>query len=330
VASERVLEVTGLRTHFFVAGGVVKAVDGVDLAIEREQIVTIVGESGSGKSVTALSIMRLITAPGRIVAGSVRHLGTDLLTLPARRMQAVRGRTITMVFQNPYTSLHPVMTIGRQMTESIMLSQGVDRAQARRRAIELLEHIGVEGAPEVLQRYPFEVSAGVSQRAMLAMALAPSPALLIADEPTTNLDSLSQIQFLRLVKQMRDEMHMSVLLITHDFGVVSMMSDKVVVMYAGREIESGAAAQVLRAPRHPYSTALLNSVRVLSTAGAVARLEQIPGEVPDVMRLPPGCSFRPRCGQAMPGCRADPPTVTLPGGQQVRCWLHGDRAAAAS
>jgi peptide/nickel transport system ATP-binding protein len=329
-SSDRVLEVAGLRTHFFVAGGVVKAVDGVDLTIERDEIVTIVGESGSGKSVTALSVMGLVTPPGRIVAGSVRHLGTELTRLSPRRMQAIRGRTITMVFQNPYTSLHPVMTIGRQMTESIMLSQGVDRAQARRRAIELLEHIGVEAAPQVLQRYPFEVSAGVSQRAMLAMALAPRPALLIADEPTTNLDSLSQIQFLRLVRQMRDEMHMSVLLITHDFGVVSMMSDKVVVMYAGREIEKGSAAQVLRAPSHPYSAALLNSVRVLSAAGQATRLEQIPGEVPDVMRLPPGCSFRPRCVSAMPACRADPPTVTLPGGQQVRCWLHAGAERRAS
>jgi peptide/nickel transport system ATP-binding protein len=330
LASRAVLEVSGLATHFFVSGGVVKAVDGVDIEIEREQIVTIVGESGSGKSVTALSIMRLIQAPGRVVAGKVLHLGTDLLKLSQSRMQSVRGRTITMVFQNPYTSLQPVMRIGRQMIEAIMLSQAVDRPQARRRAIDLLEHIGVEAAEQVLDRYPFEVSAGVSQRVMLAMALAPKPALLIADEPTTNLDSLSQVQFLKLVKQMRDELHMSVLLITHDFGVVSMMSDKVVVMYAGREIESGAARQVLQGPRHPYSAALLNSVRVLSESGQVRRLEQIPGEVPDVMRLPPGCSFRPRCARRMPACRADPPVVALEAGRHVRCWLYGEGHGGAS
>jgi oligopeptide/dipeptide ABC transporter ATP-binding protein len=314
-------------THFFVSGGIVKAVDGIDLNIEREQIVTIVGESGSGKSVTALSIMRLIAAPGRVVAGEVWHLGTDLLKLSQRRMQAVRGHTITMVFQNPYTSLQPVMKIGRQMTEAIMLSQAVDRAQARRRAIELLEHIGVEAAVNVLDRYPFEVSAGVSQRVMLAMALAPNPTLLIADEPTTNLDSLSQLQFLKLVKRMRDELHMSVLLITHDFGVVSMMSDKVVVMYAGREVESGGAREVLQGPRHPYSAALLNSVRVLSEGAQVRRLEQIPGEVPDVMRLPPGCSFRPRCARATPACHIGPPVVDLKDGRHVRCWLYDERRA---
>jgi oligopeptide/dipeptide ABC transporter ATP-binding protein len=326
VADAPVLQISGLVTHFFVAGGVVKAVDGVDLTIEREEIVTIVGESGSGKSVTALSAMRLIAEPGRILQGEIRHLGRDLLKLSSREMQSVRGRTMSMVFQNPYTSLHPVMKIGRQMVESITRHEDVGAAEARRRAVAMLERIGVEQPERVLGHYPFEVSAGVSQRVMLAMALASRPALLIADEPTTNLDSLSQIQFLQLVKSMRDEMRMSVLLITHDFGVVSMMSDKVVVMYAGKQMESGSAQQVLRAPQHPYSAALLNSVRVLSQGRKVKRLEQIPGEVPDVMRLPPGCSFRPRCGQAMQTCIQTPPHVALDAQRKVRCWLHEGRA----
>ncbi len=323
--SQAALRVSGLTTYFFVSSGVVKAVDGVDLSIEREEIVTIVGESGSGKSVTALSIMRLIAEPGRIVAGEVLHLGRNLLQLAPREMQSVRGTTMSMVFQNPYTSLHPVMTIGHQMIESITLRDRIDKGQARRRAIEMLERIGVSEPERILGHYPFEVSAGVSQRVMLAMALLSNPALLIADEPTTNLDSLSQIQFLQLVKTMRNEMHMAVLLITHDFGVVSMMSDKVVVMYAGKQMETGDANQVLGNPQHPYSTALLNSVRVLSQGRKVKRLEQIPGEVPDVMRLPPGCSFRPRCTSAMDVCRQTPPNVALDERRSVRCWLREQR-----
>lgn len=322
MAEHPVLEVRGLVTHFFVAGGVVKAVDGVDLKVEREEIVTVVGESGSGKSVTALSIMRLIAEPGRILGGEVRHLDRDLLKLSRREMQAVRGRTLSMVFQNPYSSLHPNMTIGRQMLESITLHDPQGAPEARRRAVDLLERIGVEEPERVLSRYPFEVSAGLCQRVMLAMALDSRPALLIADEPTTNLDAVSQVQFLQLVKKMRDELRMSVLLITHDFGVVSMMSDRVVVMYAGQCVESGPADRLLRHPRHPYSAALLNSVRVLSQGRRVNRLEQIPGEVPDVMRLPPGCSFRPRCVRAMEVCRQAPPDVPIEDDHRVRCWLH--------
>jgi oligopeptide/dipeptide ABC transporter ATP-binding protein len=192
----------------------------------------------------------------------------------------------------------------------------------------MLEHIGVEDATGVLERYPFEVSAGVSQRVMLAIALMSRPALLIADEPTTNLDALAQVQFLRLVKQMRDELCMSVLLITHDFGVVSMLADRVVVMYAGKQMEAGDAAAVLRQPEHPYSAALLNSVRVLGGHGA-RRLEQIPGEVPDVMRLPPGCSFRPRCRHADLVCRQPPPQVSVGPGHTARCWLHAGPDAHA-
>jgi oligopeptide/dipeptide ABC transporter ATP-binding protein len=321
MADDAVLSVRGLVTHFFVAGGVVKAVDGLDLEIGRDEIVAIVGESGSGKSVTALSIMRLITEPGRILAGAVMHQGKDLLRLAPQQMQQVRGNSISMVFQNPHTSLHPLLRIGRQMAEAIRLRTSMSKADARREAITMLEHIGVENAAGVLERYPFEVSAGVSQRVMLAMALTSRPQLLIADEPTTNLDALAQVQFLRLVRQMRDELRMAVLLITHDFGVVSMLADRVVVMYAGKQMEAGEADAVLREPQHPYSAALLNSVRVLG-AGQTRRLEQIPGEVPDVMLLPPGCSFRPRCRHAQPVCREAPPQVAVRPGHTARCWLH--------
>jgi oligopeptide/dipeptide ABC transporter ATP-binding protein len=321
MADGPVLKVRGLVTHFFVSGGVVKAVDGVDLEIGSNEIVAIVGESGSGKSVTALSIMRLIAEPGRILAGEVIHQGKDLLKLSLRQIQEVRGNSISMVFQNPHASLHPLLRIGRHMEEAIMLRTRTAKTEARRQAAAMLEHIGVEDPAGVLKRYPFEVSAGVSQRVMLAMALMTRPQLLIADEPTTNLDALAQIQFLRLVRKMRDELRMSVLLITHDFGVVSMLADRVVVMYAGKQMEAGDADSVLRDPQHPYSAALLNSVRVLG-ARASRRLEQIPGEVPDVMRLPPGCSFRPRCRYADAVCHQTPPQVDVTAGHAVRCWRH--------
>jgi oligopeptide transport system ATP-binding protein len=319
--NDQILEVSGLTTHFFVPGGVVRAVDDVDITVAREEIVTIVGESGSGKSVTAMSIIGLIEKPGRILSGEVRFLGRDLLKLSRRDMQSVRGKGISMVFQNPYTSLHPGMKIGHQMVESIIYHEHIEMHEARRRAIDMLERIGVEDASGSFERYPFEVSAGVSQRVMLAIALALRPSLLIADEPTTNLDAISQVQFLQLVKDMRDEMNMSVLIITHDFGVVSMMSDRVVVMYAGKQVESGSADQVLHHPQHPYSAALLNSVRMLSNSRYSERLEQIPGEVPDVMRLPPGCGFRERCTKAMDVCREAPPRVVMSENRMARCWL---------
>lgn len=317
--ADPVLTISGLTTHFFVPGGVVKAVDGVDLAIEREQIVTVVGESGSGKSVTALSIMRLIQAPGRILHGEVWFGGKNLLTLSAREMQALRGDRIAMIFQNPYTSLHPHYRIGRQMIEPILLRSNINDNEARRRVIDMLARIGIDDGHTILRRYPFEVSAGICQRVMLAMALMSRPQLLIADEPTTNLDALAQVQILELIKRMRDEFHMSVLLITHDFGVVSMMADRVVVMYAGKQVETGGAETVLDAPRHPYSIGLIDSVPV--PGERVDWLQQIPGDVPDVMRLAPGCSFRPRCPRAMQVCRRDPPLVAVDDAHLARCWL---------
>lgn len=324
--AETLLQVRDLATYFFVSCGIVKAVDGLDLDVAREEIVTIVGESGSGKSVSALSIMRLIQAPGRIVRGSIRFGGLDLLALDVRRLQTVRGGRIGMIFQNPFTSLHPYFRIDRQMAETVMLRRGVRRAEAQRHAREALERIGLEDAERVLASYPFEVSAGVCQRVMLAMALLGDPELLIADEPTTNLDAVAQIQILDLIKELRDALRMSVLLITHDFGVVSRMADRIVVMYAGRPVEWGTAEEVLDSPRHPYSAGLIGSVPV--PGRRIAHLAQIPGEVPDVMSLPPGCSFRPRCPHAMPRCHVDPPALPLGGHQAARCWLYGEGGRA--
>jgi peptide/nickel transport system ATP-binding protein len=282
-----------------------------------------VGESGSGKSVTGLSIMGLIREPGRIERGEIRFSGIDLARLTQRAMQDVRGTRIAMIFQNPFTALHPFFRIGDQMAETIRHKAGEGRGEAMRRAAGLLERIGLDRPDRILASYPAEVSAGVCQQVMLAMALIGEPELLIADEPTTNLDAVAQVQILDLVKALRDATHMAVLLITHDFGVVSRMADRVVVMYAGRPAERGSADDVLSDPRHPYSVGLIESVPV--PGRKVERLKQIPGEIPDVMRLPPGCSFRPRCPRAMAACADDPPDFPIAAGRSARCWLHDGR-----
>jgi oligopeptide/dipeptide ABC transporter ATP-binding protein len=317
LAADPVLSVRDLATHFELSGGTVKAVDGVDFDIGAGEILTVVGESGSGKSVTALSIMRLIVEPGRIVRGEVRLGGRDLLRLRPGEMQQVRGRAIAMVFQNPYASLHPMYRIGSQMDEVVRLhARRIKDAAAGSR--ELLTRIHVDDPETVLRSYPFEVSAGVCQRVMLAMALAARPALLIADEPTTNLDALAQAEILALIKEMRDAYGMSVLLITHDFSVVSAMADRVLVMYAGRPAESGPAKAVLAEPIHPYAKGLIGSV--MNARTRARRLTQISGEVPDVMHLPAGCSFRPRCSEAFSRCGEDPPMSDLGNLHRARCW----------
>jgi peptide/nickel transport system ATP-binding protein len=296
----------------------VPAVSGLDLEVREREIVGVVGESGSGKSVTALSVMRLIQPPGRIEGGSILLGDTELLALPERGMQEVRGLRIGMIFQNPYGALHPCFRIGHQMEETLVLRAGHDRRSARIRAAALLERLQVQAPSTVLASYPFEISAGVCQRVMLAMALATEPELLIADEPTTNLDALAQLEILDLIKQMRDEVGMSVLLITHDFGVVARMADSVVVMYAGRPVERGPAAGPMAAPGHPYTEGLLRSARTL--AARKRRLDQIPGEVPDVIALPPGCGFAPRCPYARALCGDDPPTLAAGADRTARCW----------
>ena len=317
VTAEHILSVRDLATYFELSGGTVKAVDGVDIDIDAGEILTVVGESGSGKSVTALSIMRLIAEPGRIVRGEIILNGIDLLRLSPARMQATRGRSIAMVFQNPFASLHPMFRIGQQMDEVIRLTLDRDR-DAHATAVELLERIRVDNPEGVLSSFPFEVSAGVCQRVMLAMALVARPALLIADEPTTNLDALAQAEILALIKEMRNAHGMAVLLITHDFGVVSAMADRVLVMYAGRPVETAPVSVVLAHPVHPYAKGLIGSLMNARAKGR--RLTQISGEVPDVMHLPPGCSFRPRCPEAFDRCIEDPPISVCAESHLARCW----------
>lgn len=312
------LAVEGLETQFRSPSGIVRAVDRVSFDISEGEILTVIGESGSGKSVTALSIMRLISQPGRIVGGSVRLNGRNLLDLSERQMRAERGRAIGMIFQNPYTALHPFFRIGAQMQETLTIRGGLDKAMARHRAIALLERIRVDDPEATLERFPHEVSAGTCQRVMLALALATNPRLLIADEPTTNLDAVAQLEILQLLQELRGEFGLAILLITHDFAVVSRMADRVLVMYAGRAVESGTAARVLGDPAHPYSRGLIASARALSENRA--RLEQIPGEVPDLTKLPEGCGFRPRCPLATGQCRMEPPERAHPGGGMARCW----------
>lgn len=324
--SKPVLQVSDLVVHFYVPGGVVKAVDGIDFEIGENEIVTIVGESGSGKSVTALAVMGLISKPGKILAGQVRFGGQDLLKLSSSQMRKIRGRRISMIFQNPYAALHPFFTIGDQLAETIRYHLDLSHEQARSSILDILERIGVEAPASIIQSYPFQISAGVCQRVMLAMALLCNPELLVADEPTTNLDALAQSQILDLIRRMRQEFHMSVLLITHDFGVVSRMSDRVVVMYAGEQRESGTARSVLSSPCDPYSIGLINSVP--TKAGRARRLDQIPGDVPDVMRLPPGCKFRPRCQHARDICRTNPPMVPVTDGHAARCWLLAEEGSS--
>jgi oligopeptide/dipeptide ABC transporter ATP-binding protein len=317
-ATTPLLAVKGLVTHFHLGAGIVKAVDGVDLTVDPGEIVTVVGESGSGKTVTALSIMRLVERPGRIESGEVLLHGRDLLRLSLRQMHEVRGCKIGMVFQNPYTALHPHFRIGRQMEETLVVRGGRSKEAAHREAAALLERVQVEEPERVMSSFAHEVSAGVCQRVMLALALSLQPELLIADEPTTNLDAISQREILELIKEMRDRFGMGILLITHDFGVVHYMANTVLVMYAGRPVEYGPASSVLSDPLHPYTRGLIRSARTLVERRD--RLDQIPGDVPDLMSLPVGCSFRPRCPLAWEDCTSDPPVARSADGRATRCW----------
>ena len=318
---ELIMEVSKLTTYFYVPGGIVKAVDGIDFDINSGETVTLVGESGSGKSVTALSIMRLIQAPGKILGGEVLLSGRDVMKLNEHQMFSIRGKHISMIFQNPFTSLHPYHKIGAQMRETIVYHRKLSYKESLTIAVDMLRNIGVEDVERILRSYPFEVSAGICQKVMLALALVCEPELLIADEPTTNLDALAQIQVLELIKKIKVELGMSVMLITHDFGVVSMMTDRVVVMYAGKQVETGDTETILLNSKHPYSMCLIDSVPV--PGKKVKRLKQIEGEVPDVMKLPPGCSFKPRCPHAMPICNEEPPIAKISDNHIVRCWLYG-------
>ncbi|HEV8108909.1 MAG TPA: ABC transporter ATP-binding protein [Burkholderiales bacterium] len=299
--STPMLVAENLQTRFYTRAGVVKAVDGVSFALGRGETLAIVGESGCGKSVTALSLMRLVTdPPGRIVGGSVRLEGTELLALDEAAMRRVRGKLISMIFQEPMTSLNPVMTIGRQIGESLVLHEGLSRRAALGRAIELLQLVGIPEPAQRAREYPHQLSGGMRQRAMIAMALACRPRVLIADEPTSALDVTIQAQILELIGRLQRELGTAMIMITHDLGVVAEIAERVIVMYAGRKVEEAAVGELFARPLHPYTRGLMNSI----PRGAAARLQEIPGMVPALSNLPPGCAFAPRCPQASAKCRS--------------------------
>ena len=304
------LEVKNLKTHFFTADGVVKAVDGISYDVEEGEVVGIVGESGCGKSVGAMSIMRLVASPpGRIVDGEVVFEGKNLVEMDDKDMREIRGNRIAMVFQEPMTSLNPVLTIGRQLTETLELHQNMSRNEARDRAAELLSMVGIPDANQRLDDYPHQFSGGMRQRVMIAMALSCNPKLIIADEPTTALDVTIQAQILELMQELSKELGTALIIITHNLGVVARYADRVLVMYAGKIIETASAVELYKNPKHPYTLALLNSVPRLDSSEGRVRLDAIEGLPPDLGNLPEGCSFAPRCKFAVESCLVDDPML---------------------
>lgn len=313
------LEVKDLKTYFYTDSGVAKAVDGVTFSLDKGKTLGIVGESGCGKSVTSLSIMRLVDpATGRNEGGSIVFDGQDLLTLPEKEMRKLRGNRISMIFQEPMTSLNPVFTIGYQISESLKLHKGLDKKAARDRAIELLELVGIPEAGKRVDEYPHQLSGGMRQRVMIAMALSGDPELLIADEPTTALDVTIQAQILQLLKDLQEKLHMSIIIITHDLGVIAEMADEVAVMYAGDIVEKAPTRALFDDPKHPYTIGLMNSIPDINDH--VSRLRTLEGLVPSLYDMPSGCRFAPRCQFCCPECEAHRINLTtLPDGRQVRC-----------
>jgi len=319
------LEIKGLKTHFFSDEGVSPAVDGVDLRVHKGETLGIVGESGCGKSVTALSIMRLIPdPPGRITAGEILLDGKNLLKLSADQMRKIRGNRISMIFQEPMTSLNPVYTVGNQVAEAVRLHQKLSPGDALGRSLEMLKLVGIPAPERRLREYPHQLSGGMRQRAMIAMALACNPALLIADEPTTALDVTIQAQILDLMGDLKAELSTAIILITHDLGVMAESASRVVVMYAGKVVEEADVISIFESPLHPYTVGLLQSMpRMDRRQAKKERLKEIKGVVPVPVRLPPGCAFHPRCPEAMAICSGEAPQLKATGeGHLVRCWLH--------
>jgi oligopeptide/dipeptide ABC transporter ATP-binding protein len=308
--SDDILEIKNLSTHFFTRAGAVKAVDDVSFALPRGSTLALVGESGSGKSVTSLSIMRLIMPPGKTVAGEIFFNGRDLMKLDGERMRKLRGREIAMIFQDPMTSLNPVYTVGDQIAEAVQLHEQLSRKQAWARAVEMMQRVKIPDAARRAKDYPYQLSGGMRQRVMIAMALSCNPRLLIADEPTTALDVTIQAEILDLIKGLKDDFDLSMLLITHDLGVVAETADRVAVMYAGRVIEESPAREIFHGPKHPYTEGLLRSVPRLTEEGIRRhRLETIEGTVPGLLELPAGCKFAPRCSYVIEDCTAGEPAL---------------------
>ncbi len=323
------LEVEGLRVAFPTDKGTLRAVDDVSFSIPRGKTLAVVGESGCGKSMTALSIMRLVPPPGRIESGSIRYCPDgaadpiDLTQLPPKggRMRSIRGNEIAMIFQEPMTSLNPVYTIGNQIGEAVRLHQRRNRKEARQAAVSMLKRVGIPDAEERVDAYPHQLSGGMRQRAMIAVALSCRPSLLIADEPTTALDVTIQAQVLDLLRGLQEEMGMALLLITHDLGVVASMADEVAVLYAGRAAEICGAEAAFSSPLHPYTQGLLASVPTLSGSGE-GRMRSLPGRAPHPLELPQGCAFSPRCPERAEVCREEPELKEVGEGRAVRCWMR--------
>jgi oligopeptide/dipeptide ABC transporter ATP-binding protein len=322
---ERILEVQGLKTYFYTEDGVVKAVDGVDFHVKRGEVLGLVGESGCGKSVTSFSIMRLVGIPGKIVEGQVLFEGQNLLELPETDMMRIRGNRISMIFQQPTSCLNPVFRVGDQISEVLNIHQKLGKERGRGRAIDLLRTVGIPEAEKRVDSYPHELSGGMAQRVMIAMALACVPELLIADEPTTALDVTIQAQILDLLRNLRAQMNTSIILITHDLGIVAEMCERVAVMYAGRIVEQADVATLFGEPKHPYTMGLIGSVPVLGQIKD--KLHVIPGTVPNLIDLPPGCKFAPRCQARLEHnlaiCTQQEPELRLAEPRHtVRCWLY--------
>src|SRR6187455_450605 len=326
-ATQPLLEVDGLKTYFYTRDGIVRAVDGVSFTVYPGETLAVVGESGCGKSVTSLSILRLIAAPpGKIVNGRLMFQGRDLLGLTEDEMRKVRGNEISVIFQEPMTSLNPVLTIGRQIAEALVLHRGMKRKAALERAVEMLTLVNIPEAARRIEQYPHQLSGGMRQRVMIAMALACNPRLLIADEPTTALDVTIQAQILDLMRGLKEKTGAAIVLITHDLGVVAEMAQRVVVMYAGRKVEEAAVDDLFAHPRHPYTEGLLKSIPRLEHAQAAGhlRLAEIPGMVPSLKEEIAGCLFAPRCGYATERCRREyPPLEEKAPGHFAACWESG-------
>lgn len=329
-ADQPLLDVKGLRVTFSSEGRTTRAVDGIDFDLSPGEILGIVGESGSGKSVSSLAVLRLVRPPGRIVGGSVVFDGRDLLKLPTTEMQAIRGSQIGMISQDPITSLNPVMTVGKQLLRVIRLHVDSDPRAARRIAIDALREVEMPAPERRLDQYPHELSGGMSQRVLIAMAIVSRPKLLIADEPTTALDVTIQSQILDLLLRVRDEHGISIMFISHDLAVVSEISDRILVMYGGQAMEKGLVNDVLRKPQHPYTKALLQALPHVEGGQLRERIHVIPGQVGNLTEGGRGCVFAPRCGEAMPRCHDEtPPMFSTNAATRAACWLHDASTATA-
>ena len=319
--SQHLLEVRNLHTVFPIESGEVRAVNGINFSLEKGKVLGIVGESGSGKSVTAYSILRILDHPGKISQGEILFEDTDITQLPKHQMREIRGDKISIIFQDPMTSLNPVYTVGNQLREAIRLHTNRNRQEAKARALEMLELVGVNEPAKRLKQYPYQLSGGMRQRVMIAMALACEPDILIADEPTTALDVTIQAQILELMRELKDKLGMAIIMITHDLGVIAEMCDEIIVMYAGRVCERGTAEEIFYNPKHEYTKGLLRSIPKMTTARE--RLIPIGGSPVDLLNLPKGCAFASRCDQAMKICLTDQPEeIEINPNHRAACWMN--------